>query len=123
MSSYLKVLGLHVYLATTKKSYVGNNKHIETNAQALIAVRQSLSKEQFSIISHCDSVFALWNTLTSLKEQTTNILEKEPRRDESGQACFMVQRIDSLEVNSDTHLNDCASSSCDDNDYGYPCFK
>ena len=32
MSAYLKTLGLHVYLATTKKSYVGNSKYIEVNA-------------------------------------------------------------------------------------------
>ena len=33
MSAYLKALGLHVYLVTTKKSYLGNDKHIEANAQ------------------------------------------------------------------------------------------
>ena len=32
MSMYLKILRMHVYLATTKKSYLGNNKHIEVNA-------------------------------------------------------------------------------------------
>ena len=32
MSAYLKALGLHVYLATTKKSYIDNNKHKEANA-------------------------------------------------------------------------------------------
>jgi len=32
MSMYQKFLGMHVYLATTKKSYLGNNKHIEANA-------------------------------------------------------------------------------------------
>ena len=45
MSAYLKALGLHVYLATTKKSYLDNNKHIEANAQALQALRKTLSKE------------------------------------------------------------------------------
>ena len=35
MSMYLKTLGMHVYLATTKESYLGNSKHIEANAQAL----------------------------------------------------------------------------------------
>ena len=35
MSMYLKTLGLHVYVVTAKKSYLGNDKHIETNAQAL----------------------------------------------------------------------------------------
>ena len=35
MSMYLKPLGMHVYLTATKKSYLGNSKHIESNAQAL----------------------------------------------------------------------------------------
>ena len=39
MSAYLKIVGLHVYLAATKKSYLGNSKHIEANAQALEALR------------------------------------------------------------------------------------
>ena len=46
----------------------------------------------------------------------TNYVEKEPRRDESDQTCFMVQGIDSFEVHSDTHLDDSASSSYDDHD-------
>ena len=44
MSAYLKTLGMHVYLATTKKSYLDNNKHIEANAQALEALRPLLAK-------------------------------------------------------------------------------
>ena len=35
MSMYLKTLGMHVFLATSKKFNLGNNKHIEANAQAL----------------------------------------------------------------------------------------
>ena len=77
MSAYLKVLGLHVYLAITKSSYISNGKYIEANAQALIALRQSLSKNYLCMISHCDSAFAVWNKLTSPKEQMTNVLEKE----------------------------------------------
>ena len=42
MGAYIKSLGLHVYLATTKKSYLGNEKHIEANAQALVALRHTL---------------------------------------------------------------------------------
>ena len=76
VSAYLKSLGLHVYLATTKKSYLGNDKHIEANMQALVALRHTLSKDQFSIIFHCDSAFAVWNTLTSPELQTTNYEEK-----------------------------------------------
>ena len=55
----------------------------------------------------------MWNTLTSPKLQTPNIVEEESSR-ESEQACYMVQGNDSFEVNSDTQLDDSASSSCDD---------
>ena len=52
----------------------------------------------------------MWNTLTSPKVQTAYVLEKEPKRNESDQACFMVQGINSLEINSDNYLDDCACS-------------
>ena len=39
MSVYLKALGLHVYLATTKKSYFGNDKYLEANIQAMEALK------------------------------------------------------------------------------------
>ena len=59
MSMYLKTLGMHVYLATIKKSYLGNNKHIEANAQSLEALRSTLNKEYLSMVSHCDFAFAV----------------------------------------------------------------
>ena len=59
MGAYLNALRLHVYLATTKKSYLDNNKHIEANSQALEALRQTLSKEYLSMVSHCDSAFTV----------------------------------------------------------------
>ena len=65
MSMYLKTLGMLVYLTTTKKSYLGNNKHIEANTQALEALKQTLSKDYLFMVSHCDSALAVWNTLTS----------------------------------------------------------
>ena len=102
MGAYLKTLGLHAYLASTKKSDLDNDKYIEANTQALYALKHTLSKEHLSLISHCDSIFAVWNTLTSLKKQTTHILEKELIGDEYKQTCYMVQENDSLEVSSDT---------------------
>ena len=65
MSAYLKSLGLHVYLATAKKSYLGNDKYIEANTQALETLRHTQSKEHLYLLSHCDSAFAVQNTLTS----------------------------------------------------------
>ena len=51
---YLKTLGLHVFLAATKKSYLGNSKHIEANAQALEALRSTLNKESLCSVEHVD---------------------------------------------------------------------
>ena len=45
MNAYLKALGLHVYLTTTKKSYLRNDKYIEANTQALEVLRLTLSKD------------------------------------------------------------------------------
>jgi len=59
MSAYLKTLRLHVYLATIKKSYFGNDKHIEANAQVMEALKYTISKEHLFFISHCDSAFAV----------------------------------------------------------------
>ena len=68
MSAYLKALDLHVYLATTKKSYLGNDKyHLEANTKAIEALRHTLSKDYISLISHRDSAFEVWNILTSPK--------------------------------------------------------
>ena len=52
--------------------------------------------------------------LTSPALQKMNHVEIESSRGESEQQCYMVQGNDSLEVNSETHLDDCASSSSDD---------
>jgi len=59
MSTYLKALRLYVYLATIKKSYLDNDKYIEANTQALETLRHTLSKDNLSIVSHCDSAFAV----------------------------------------------------------------
>ena len=76
MSAYLKPLGLHVFLAATKKSYLSNSKHIEANAQSLEALRNTLSKEYLYVVSHCDSAFTVWNTLTSPALQTIKCGER-----------------------------------------------
>ena len=62
---YLKTLGLHVFLAATKKSYLGNSKHIEANAQALEALRSTLSNDYLMLVSNLDSTFIVWNKLTT----------------------------------------------------------
>ena len=59
MSMYLKSLGKHVHLAATKKSYLGNSKHIEANGQVLEALRCTLRKEYLCVVSHCDSSFVV----------------------------------------------------------------
>ena len=56
---YLKTLGLHVFLAATKKCYLGNCNHIAANALALEAIRSTLSKEYLLRVSNFDSAFAV----------------------------------------------------------------
>jgi len=83
MSMYLKILGMHVYFAATKKSYLSNSKHIEANAQALEVLRSTLSKDYIITVSHCDSTFSVWNTLTSPKLRTPKYVKEESSGDES----------------------------------------
>ena len=59
MFMYFKTIDIHVHLAAIKKSYLGNSKHIEANVQALMALRNTLSKEYLSMIFHCDFAFAI----------------------------------------------------------------
>ena len=59
MSMYLKTLGLHVFLAATKKCYLGNRIHIGANALALEAIRSTLSKDYLIRVSKFDSAFAV----------------------------------------------------------------
>ena len=81
---------MHVYLATTKKTYFDNDKYIEANAQALDTLKHTLTKEYLSIVSHCDSAFAVWNTLTSPKLQTIINVKKVFSEDESDEGCYMI---------------------------------
>jgi len=118
MSMYLKTLGIHVFLAATKKCYLGNGDHIGANAQALEAIRSTLPKEYLMLASNFDSAFAVWNMLTTT---TTSKLQLpiQPEEESSGesepQQCYTVQGNDSLEVQSETQLDSLdSSSSCDD---------
>ena len=77
MSWHLKAIGWKVYLAITEESYLSNSKHLEANAQALEALRKSLSKKYLNTVSHCDSAFAVWNILTSPKFQLPSQMEKK----------------------------------------------
>ena len=68
------------------------------------------------MVSHCGSAFVVWNTLISLEEQASYDVERESSEDESDQTCYKVQGNDPLEVISYSHLDDCASTSNNDND-------
>jgi len=60
MCSYLKALRLHVYPATTKWSFIDNVKYFVANAQAMIAMKQTLSNDYLSKVANCDFAFAMW---------------------------------------------------------------
>ena len=87
------------------------------NAQALEAIRSTLPKDYLIRVSNIDSAFAVWNflTTTTTSELQLQIQQEEESSGEFDSQCFMVQGNDSLEVQSETHLDsdDCSSSSCD----------
>ena len=113
---YLKTLGLHVFLAATKKCYLCNSNHIGANAQALEAIRSTLPKEYLLLASNFDSAFAVWNMLTTTTTSKLQLpIQPEESSGESDSQCLMVQGNDSLEVQSETQLDSFdASSSCDE---------
>ena len=80
MSLYLKTLGIHVFLAATKKCYLGNCIHIGANAQALEAIRSTLPKDYLLRVSNFDSAFVVWNKLTTT---TTSELQVQIQEEES----------------------------------------
>ena len=59
MSMYLKGLGIHVYLATTKDSYVNNSKYLEANSKTIHALKSTLNDEYLSRVSNFDSIFVV----------------------------------------------------------------
>ena len=77
-------------LPPLRKSYLDNDKYVEANAQALVTLRHTLSKNYLSIVSHCNSSFVVWNTLTFYELQTINYVEKKSLVDESDKTCYMV---------------------------------
>ena len=69
MSLYLKGLGIHVYLATIKDSYVSNSKYLEANSKVILDLKSTLNDEYLSRVSKFDSAYVVWNTIVSLGEQ------------------------------------------------------
>ena len=52
MTVYLQTLGHKVYLAITKESFLSDRNHVGANAQALEAIRSTLSKEYLMHVSN-----------------------------------------------------------------------
>ena len=71
---------MHVFLAATKKCYLGNHNHVGANAQALEAIRSTLNKEYLMLVFNLDSAFAVWNKLTT---STSNLQMQIQREEES----------------------------------------
>ena len=59
VSSYLKTIELHVYLSTTRRSYIENDKYFEANAHAMIALKKTLNNDYFSRVADSDSAFTV----------------------------------------------------------------
>ena len=80
MTVYLQTLGHKVYLTITKESFLSDRNHIGANAQAIEAIRSTLSKDYLMCVSNIDSAFAVWNLLTTT---TTSELQGQIQEEES----------------------------------------
>ena len=69
MSLYLKGLGIHVYLASTKNSYFSNSKYLEANSKVIHALKSTLNNDYLCRVANLDLAFVVWNTIISLSEQ------------------------------------------------------
>ena len=107
MSMYLKGLGIHVYLATTKDSYVNNSKYIEANSKALHALRSTLNDVYLSRVANLDSAFVVWNTMISLGEQEQYYTGSDSDvGSDASNVCYMVQGDNPLEVTTESEVDE-----------------
>ena len=54
MSMYLKALGIHVYLATIKESYIVDGKYFEASVKTLHALKSTVNDDYLSRVSNFD---------------------------------------------------------------------
>ena len=112
---YLKGLGIHVYLAIIKDSYVNNSKYIETNSKAIHSLKSTLNDDYLCRVSNLDSAFVVWNTLVSLGEQKQYYMGSDSDdRSDTSNICYMVQGDDPLEVNSESEVKEDFDMSYDE---------
>jgi len=92
MSMYLKGLGIHVYVATTKDLYVSNSKYIEANSKAIHALKSTLNDDYLCRVANFDSAFVAWNTILFLGEQEQYYAGSDSDvGSEASNVCYMVQ--------------------------------
>ena len=115
MSMYLKGLGIHVYLATTKDSLVNNSKYIEANSKAIHVLKSTLNNDYLCRIANLDSAFIVWNTILSLGEQEQYYAGSDSDvGSETFNICYMVQGDNPLEVNTESELEEDDDMSYDE---------
>ena len=110
MSKHLKSLGHLVYQAITIESLPNSSKHKKGNSLALRTLRASLNEDLLYVFDHHDSAFTVWRILTSPELPVIINKLRRSRRDKSDEHCLMVQGKDSLEVHSDSQLDDSEST-------------
>jgi len=107
MSMFLKALGIHVYLATIKDSYINDSKYIEANAKALHVLKSTLNNDYLSRVSNIDSAFVAWNIITSLGEKDLYYTGSDSDvGSDTSNVCYMVQGDNPLEVTSESEDED-----------------
>ena len=92
MSLYLKALGIHVYLATIKDSYINDSKYLEANAKTLHALKSTLNDDYLFRVANIDSAFVVCNVITSLGEKDLYYAGSDSDvGSDTSNVCYMVQ--------------------------------
>ena len=94
------------------ESFPNSSKHKKANSLALKTLRTSLNEDLLHVFDHYDSAFAVWSILTSPKLLRIINNMRRYRRDMSDEHCLKVQGKDSLEVLSESYLDDSSNSYC-----------
>ena len=76
ISMYLKILDIHVHLATVKDSYFVNGKYLEANTKTIHTLKSTLNNDYLSRVANIDLTFVVCNTLITL-----------------GEKCHMIRRV------------------------------
>ena len=101
MFLYLKSLGIDIYLATIKDSY------LEANSKIIHALKSTLNDDYLCRVANLDSTFIIWNIIVSLGEQEQYYAGSDSDvGSKASNVYYMVQGDNPLEVTTESEVDE-----------------